>query len=165
MRYSCLASPSSLNATLKDEQKLASGDFWSRDICCFSCSRPRHWRGKRRRRSSKLPALEVKSYHFHSGHVEPTGGLRVELIPVCIVVEASRLHISLETSSSASAASCGPSWVSFLHAVVGRRCSRRCVTWQSLGACSQQDLKALVCLRLHTRPVDVQQSSSVVILV
>lgn len=113
VRYSCLASPSSLNATLKDEQKLASGDFWSRDICCFSCSRPRHWRGKRRRRSSKLPALEVISYHFHSGHVEPTGGLRVELIPVCIVVEASRLHISLETSSSASAASCGPSWVFF----------------------------------------------------
>lgn len=66
VRYSCLASPSSLNATLKDEQKLASGDFWSRDICCFSCSRPRHWRGekrrKKKRKKKKLKAASAGSY-------------------------------------------------------------------------------------------------------
>lgn len=80
---------SSSNATLKDEQKLASGDCGHVTFVVSVVLSLRHW-GKKR--SLKLPVLEVISYHFHSGHVEPTGGLRVELIPVCIVAALGTLQ-------------------------------------------------------------------------
>lgn len=91
---------SSSNATLKDEQKLASGDCGHVTFVVSVVLSPDFGRG------GGLPVEEVLSYHFHSGHVEPTRGLRVELIPVCVV---AGVQISLETSSSASAASCGRS--------------------------------------------------------